>query len=62
MSEIDAALMEKMEDYNKKVEKIDLELGKFFISFFPIAFKHGTGDLAYKATAVLLMTAEILIY
>ncbi|KAF9211915.1 hypothetical protein CPC16_009136 [Podila verticillata] len=26
MSEIDAALMEKMEDYNTKVEKIDLEL------------------------------------
>ncbi|KAG0088565.1 hypothetical protein BGZ93_004516 [Podila epicladia] len=26
MSEIDAALLEKMEEYNKKVEKIDLEL------------------------------------
>lgn len=31
MSEIDAALLEKMEEYNKKVEKIDLELGKYFI-------------------------------
>lgn len=31
MSEIDAAVLEKMEEYNKKVEKIDLELGKLSI-------------------------------
>lgn len=72
MSEIDAALMEKMEDYNTKVEKIDLELGKFFISFPPLSSNtsgwrsriqsdSGTLDRGNTDMLICLLTFEQLI-